>query len=454
MSASWIQKLSESDSRLHKEDVILQALTAAKLGNIISTRFLRGLNWCYNPYMTFGVKQIPDTVGIVDAENPYEDYFLVMKDLNERKLTGHAARDAIQDLAERFDSEEWNLFLAPILRRDMRCGISATTINKIVKGTAYEIPIFSCQLATNSEGRPEMRSTKRLEPKLDGVRVLMVVQLLGTGISPEALATCYSRNGKVFDNFTHIEDQIVDHVQELIAAVGKVNDLQSGTLKQGFVLDGEVVGNSFQELMRQARRKENVSADDSVFHVFDILPLPDFERGHWNAQLRKRIALIEAMKPAFDKMPNAELLPHLQVDLDTSEGKNQLERYAKDMVNAGFEGIMIKNLDAPYLCKRSTDWMKYKPVHDYDLTVIGIEPGTGKHNGRMGALVCEGDDDGKHIVVNVGSGYTDSERQEYWDNQSDIIGRTAVVMADAVTLNQSGSYSLRFPRFKTFRYDK
>jgi DNA ligase-1 len=453
MSASFITQLNEDNGRLHKEDVIKQALTAATLGNDISHRFLCYLKACYNPYETFGVKKIPDTVGITDAENPVDDFDNLLEDLAARRLTGHDARDAIQELAERFDSEEWNTFYAPVLRRDMRSGISSTTVNKIVKGTHYEIPVFSCQLATNSEGRPEMKGTKRLEPKLDGVRVLMLV-VPGTMHPSIVGVTCYSRNGKVFENFTHIEDQIRKNIGELVSAAGRTKHMSSGLLREGFVLDGEVVGNSFQELMRQARRKENVSAEDSVFHVFDIIPLADFRRGHWNAQLSKRIALLESMQPAFDKMPNMELLPHLQVDLDTHEGNNKLERYAKDMVAAGFEGIMIKDLDSPYICKRSTSWMKYKPVHDYDLTVIGIEPGTGKHNGRMGALVCEGDDDGKHIVVNVGSGYTDSERQEYWDNQSDIIGRTAVVMADAVTLNQSGSYSLRFPRFKTFRYDK
>jgi DNA ligase-1 len=412
--------------------------------------------------MTFGVKQIPDTVGIIDAENPYEDYFLVMKDLNERKLTGHAARDAIQDLAERFDSEEWNLFLAPVLRRDMRCGISATTINKIVKGTDYEIPIFSCQLATNSEGRPEMRGTKRLEPKLDGVRVLMVVRPGGywkTGSRHDhgigyGSVVCYSRNGKVFDNFSHIEDEIIDNIQEIIAAADKVGDVQSGILKQGFVLDGEVVGNSFQELMRQARRKENVSAEDSVFHVFDILPIDDFKRGYWNAQLQKRIALLEEMKPAIDKMTNVELLPHLQVDLDTGEGKNQLERYAKDMVNAGFEGIMIKNLDAPYLCKRSTDWMKWKPTITVDLRVIGLEEGTGRNKNRLGALVCNGVDDGKEITVNAGSGFSDAERDSLWEDRNIVIGQTVEIMADAITQNQDGTYSLRFPRFVRFRDDK
>jgi DNA ligase-1 len=450
MSASFITQLNEDNGRLHKEDVIKQALTAAKLGNTVSINFLQGLKLCYNPYVTFGVKQIPESIGIVDAENPYEEFFELLDSLSRRKLTGHDARDAIAEMSERFDSEEWNLFLAPILRRDMRSGISSTTVNKICKGTDYEIPIFTCQLATNSEGRPEMKGTKRLEPKLDGVRVLMLVSMLDSGI----YATCYSRNGKVFENFKHIEDQVLDNIFELLNAPSKTKHTSSGALMQSFVFDGEVVGNSFQELMRQARRKENVTAEDSVFHIFDIIPLADFNRGHWNAQLHKRIELLHAMESAIDKMPNVELLPHLQVDLDTHEGKNQLERYAKAMVAAGFEGIMIKNLDAPYLCKRSTDWMKWKPTITVDLEVIGLEEGTGRNKNRLGALVCNGVDDGKEITVNAGSGFSDAERDSLWADRNLIFGRTVEIMADAITQNQDGTYSLRFPRFVRFRDDK
>jgi DNA ligase-1 len=450
MSASFITQLNEDNGRLHKEDVIKQALTAAKLGNTVSINFLQGLKLCYNPYVTFGVKQIPESIGIVDAENPYEEFFELLTKLQQRELTGHDARDAIAEMSERFDSEEWNLFLAPILRRDMRSGISSTTVNKICKGTEWEIPIFTCQLATNSEGRPEMKGMKRLEPKLDGVRVLMLVSMLDSGI----YATCYSRNGKVFENFKHIEDQVLDNIFELLNAPSKTKHTSSGALMQSFVFDGEVVGNSFQELMRQARRKENVTAEDSVFHIFDIIPLADFNRGHWNAQLHKRIELLHAMESAIDKMPNVELLPHLQVDLDTHEGKNQLERYAKAMVAAGFEGIMIKNLDAPYLCKRSTDWMKWKPTITVDLEVIGLEEGTGRNKNRLGALVCNGVDDGKEITVNAGSGFSDAERDSLWADRNLIFGRTVEIMADAITQNQDGTYSLRFPRFVRFRDDK
>jgi DNA ligase-1 len=140
--------------------------------------------------------------------------------------------------------------------------------------------------------------------------------------------------------------------------------------------------------------------------------------------------------------------------LDTAEGRDQFQRYCNDKVNEGFEGVMVKEMKAPYVCKRSTDWMKYKPVHDYDLVVVALEEGTGKNEGRLGALVCEGTDDGKFIHVNVGSGFTDSQRDEFWANQSLVIGQTAVVMADAICKNQDGSHSLRFPRFKTWRDDK
>jgi DNA ligase-1 len=449
MSAGWINKLNESEGRLHKEDVIRQALEAATLGSTNSQIFLGFLKACYNPYVTFGVKQIPESVGITGAENPWEDFNELMLQLSQRRLTGHAARDAIQSLMERFDSEEWNTFLAPVLRRDMRAGISSTTINKICKKTDYEIPIFGCQLATNSEGRPEMKGTKRLEPKLDGVRALFMLIPSDDG---EITTICFSRNGKQFDNFGHIEDQLRKNFVKIIRSCNGID--QSRSLVNGYVLDGEVIGNTFQELMRQARRKSDVQAEDSVFNVFDIIPLDDFRRGHWNAQLRKRIALLDAMRPVVDNMPNVELLPHIMVDLDTAAGKDQLMRYAKDNVNAGFEGIMIKEMEAPYQCKRSTDWMKWKPTITVDLEVIGVEEGTGRNQGRLGALVCNGVDDGKEITVNVGSGFSDDDRDTYWRDSNFIIGRTAEILCDVITQNQDGTYSLRFPRFVRFRDDK
>lgn len=433
MKYKWINQLNESDSRLHKEDVLARALAA---GDHI---FLNGLRTCYNPYITFGVKQIPSTEGITGAQNPYAEFDMLLTNLSIRQLTGHAARDAILGMSLKFDSDEWNLFLAPILRRDMRCGISEKTINKVCKGTDYVIPTFGCQLAANSEGRPEMVGTKWLEPKLDGARVLLMV-------TEDNTATCYSRNGKVFDNFPHVEQQVLDNVSAIRASL---------RTKGGFVLDGEIMGKSFQDLMRQAQRKENVQTQDTVFNVFDILPLEDFKRGFWNAQFHKRLAILTDLQPVFDKMPNViRVDSQVVVDLGTESGRTTLHEYATAMVERGFEGIMIKDMEAPYECKRNTFWMKWKPVITVDLPVIGLEEGTGRNKERLGALVCSGIDHGKDITVNVGSGFSDTERDLFWNQKSDVVGRTVEILCDVITQNQDGSYSLRFPRFVRFREDK
>jgi DNA ligase-1 len=280
---------------------------------------------------------------------------------------------------------------------------------------------------------------------LDGVRVLMTVYFADDGVH----AISYSRNGKIFENFTHIEDQLIANIVKIQRTWG--NRISDGT---GIVFDGEVIGNTFQELMRQARRKDNVQAEDSVFNIFDIIPLEDFRRGHWNAQLSKRVELLEKMRGVIEDMPNVELLPHIMVDLDTAAGRDQLDRYAKDQVIAGFEGIMIKEMSAPYECKRNTFWMKWKPTITVDLEVIGVEEGTGRNVGRLGALVCSGSDDGKDIAVNVGSGFSDVDRDNLYRDRNLVIGRTVEILCDVITKNMDGTYSLRFPRFVRFRDDK
>jgi DNA ligase-1 len=120
-------------------------------------------------------------------------------------------------------------------------------------------------------------------------------------------------------------------------------------------------------------------------------------------------------------------------------------------VTAGFEGIMIKDMNAPYECKRSSFWLKWKPTISVDLQIVGFEQGTGRNKTRLGAIICEGDDNGRSIRVNVGSGFTDNDRNEFWAVRDTLIGHLVEIQADAVTQNQDGTYSLRFPRFLRFR---
>jgi DNA ligase-1 len=266
------------------------------------------------------------------------------------------------------------------------------------------------------------------------VRVLAVIQ--GSSV------TLYSRNGKAFDNFP----QVVEAIEE------NRHWFQRGSATGGrFVLDGEIVGESFQALMKQAQRKTDAKTDGMVYHIFDFIPLEDFERGYWNAQQHKRIEILEKTRGALEETDCLRIMPGIDVDLSVSEGQDVMRRFADDAVAQGFEGIMIKDKDAPYECRRSSFWMKWKPTITVDLEVTNLEEGTGRNVGRLGALVCEGTDNGKYITVNVGSGLSDTDRVEFWNNRSTVVGQVVEVMADAVTQNQDGTYSLRFPRFVRFR---
>jgi DNA ligase-1 len=149
--------------------------------------------------------------------------------------------------------------------------------------------------------------------------------------------------------------------------------------------------------------------------------------------------------------PAIQVMPGMTVDLNGAEGHDILRRFADASVEQGYEGNMIKDLDAPYECRRSSFWMKWKPTITVDLNITGTEEGTGRNKGRLGALICEGVDNGRDIRVNVGSGLRDSDRDEFWSLRTDLLGRIVEVEADAVTQNQDGTYSLRFPRFVRFR---
>jgi len=436
LAADWIRDLESSDSRLHKEAVIEKALMAAKLGSSNAQCFLFNCYQAYNPYYVFGVKKVPETEGLDHKPNPWPKFWGLCEALRTRSVTGHNARDAIQEIAEQFDSEEWNNLARRVLIKDLRCGITERTLNKVLGKTEWAIPVFECQLATDSNKHvAKMTGVKRLEQKLDGVRVL--------AMCTKNTTILYSRNGKSFQNFPHIVDAIDDIKNKFAKLFQKY--------PKGFVFDGEVIGASFQALMKQAQRKTDVDSSDLVYSIFDFIPLEDFERGYWNSQQRKRMVILDGCRDAVDSTNCIRIMDGIEVDLSISEGHDILRRYANDAVVAGFEGIMIKDLEAPYECKRSTFWMKWKPVITVDLNIIGFEEGTGRNAGRLGAFICEGVDDNRNIRVNVGSGLTDDDRVSYWDNADQLIGDVVEVAADAVTQNQDGTYSLRFPRFVRFR---
>jgi DNA ligase-1 len=427
--ASHIWDLESHPSRLNKEAIILAIAETSNHAN----EFFEGCRLALDPMVTFGVKQVPEKK---DEDGPgfsWDNFIVLASGLRNRNLTGHDARDAIAEAVKLSTKKEWNGWYRRILIKDLRCGTSEKTINKVVekKYASYAIPVFGCQLAHDSANHESKVSGKKLiEVKLDGVRVITIVRCDGR-------VDMFSRNGKELANFPHIIEQISSVVKK-------------DPPPYDLILDGEVMSSSFQDLMKQVHRKDNVQSDDAILNLFDVIPLTNFEQGTWNKTQSDRSDMVYYWhKKNKDALPNVAVVGHELVDLDTEAGQKRYKEINAKAIAGGYEGIMLKDPQAGYECKRSVAWLKLKPFIEVSLTVVATEEGTGKNVGKMGALVCEGVDDGKAIRVNVGSGFTDTQRDDFWSCRVD--GQIVEVRADAVTQNQDGTYSLRFPRFKSFR---
>jgi DNA ligase-1 len=428
MNSPWniIIELESDNSRLNKEAIIERE---AHAGN---DEFFEGIGLALDPMITFGIKQVqPKETG--GRGFSWDNFKKLTISLASREITGGTALNAVANARMLSTVEQWNNWYRRILIKDLRCGVSEKTVNKAVKKHSenYMIPVFSCQLAHDGANHPtKLVGTKLIETKLDGVRVLAVVY-------PSGYVDLFSRNGKELLNFDHIKQQIGKHAIFFAEPV---------------VLDGEVMSATFQDLMKQVYRKYDVEATDAVLHLFDILTLREFQSGRGEHRQVDRSVSLAAWYSAFSEhMPNVSVVGQELVDLDTEEGREQFRNINELAVAGGYEGIMIKDPQAVYECKRSTSWLKQKPFIEVSLEVRDVEEGTGKNLGRLGALVCSGIDDNKHISVNVGSGFSDSQRDDFWINRSGLCGTIVEVRADAITQNQDGTYSLRFPRFKGFR---
>ena len=429
--ASHIWNLETHNSRLDKE-AIIEVIAQEKCDE-----FFEGCRLALDPMITFGLKQIPEKKDEDGPGLPWDSFTLALTGFVTRNVTGNTARDMIQAMMKSATKKEWNGWYRRILIKDLRCGVSEKTINKVVekKYADYAIPVFGCQLAHDSANHETKVAGKKLiEVKLDGVRVITIVRADGR-------VDMFSRNGKELANFPHIVEQLSNVVKK------------HGTEQNiDVVLDGEIMSSSFQDLMKQVHRKDNVEAGDAILNLFDVIPLADFEKGFWDKDQSTRSDMIYYWHKTYkDMLPNVAVVGHELVDLDTETGQVRFKEINQKAVAGGYEGIMIKDPAAPYECKRSVAWLKLKPFIEVSLEVVDVEEGTGRNIGRLGAIVCQGVDDGKTIRVNVGSGFSDSDRDSYWSSRDSILGQIVEVRADAVTRNQDGTYSLRFPRFLRFR---
>jgi len=421
MTQPWkiIQELEADNSRLKKEAIIKRESDADNI------RFFNGVGSALDGFRTFGVQKVPiskkDGTGITQTE--FDD---VLRQLEDRTLTGNAMKDVIQDLCDRSNMEQWNDWYRRILIKDLRCGVTHKTINK---HSEMKVPVFECMLADDSKKHEKkMTGEVYVEPKLDGVRVITICDVDKDEVK------MFSRNGKELNNFPKILEQF---------------DSMLDQMSESMVFDGEIMSDDFQTLMREIHRKGGAKTDDAILNVFDCLSLEEFKEGASPNTIKTRKILLDQFK--FGS--NISKVEYVKMDLDDDDGQKQFADYNKLCIDKGFEGIMVKPIKGIYECKRSSLWLKVKPFIEVSLKVVDVEEGTGRNVGKLGALVVEGKDMDKFIKTNVGSGLTDTDRETFWKAKDKLIGQIVEVRADAITQNQetTDEWSLRFPRFLRFR---
>jgi DNA ligase 1 len=256
-----------------------------------------------------------------------------------------------------------------------------------------------------------------VQPKYDGIRCRAVP--LQTGVNGD-------------------EYLLLSSEENILFSVPHLNRIISDRIKPRVELDGELYchGMSFEQITSITSRTVNIHPDaiKIQYHIFDIIVdgVPQI----------KRLITLESLRGVSPWLVVAPF--HICGSLD-----EVLKAY-DSIISQGYEGIIVRHTDAPYERKRSTWVMKFKPKQEDDYEIVGsVEEVSidGNPKDRLGALVCKSGDGN---LFNVGTGFTDEQREQLWSIRDILPGEIAKVKYQHIT---SGKAVPRFPVFVEVKYN-
>ena len=303
-------------------------------------------------------------------------------------------------------------FLELFMCKELAIGLDIKAINSVIPNC---IDIIEPMLATNYVNVADKLDHSKIyyiTLKLDGNRCI-VDNRTGT---PKA----YSRNGveiKGLDTF--------------------LNCLK---LPSGKIYDGELLPcittnksskDQYKEISSIMRTKGEKPKDKITYHIFDTIDydLPYMQRRNF-----------------IDSIENTEYQQVCEV-LYKGQINNVVFKLLDEVVAQKQEGLMANDIEGMYESKRVKSILKFKKFNTVDLKCIGVEQGEKKYANTLGAIVCEY----KGNIVKVGSGFTDSQRDYYWNNQDEIIDRIVEIQYFEETQDKQGNLSIRFPVYCNIR---
>ena len=422
----------------------------------------------FNPFRVFGVRQydFPRTNAATDPS--YDQFFELLELLATRELTGGAARQAVTDTLAKY-TEPTARALARVLNKDLDCGANRDSFEKIY--TDLAIPKFELMLASKIEEDAKTLTTEILfkkyglnlatgvlaESKYDGNRLLAVVKRKVSGLWDIEFL---SRSGKPSTQYNQ------DIADELIALAEHVGE--------DLVVDGEILAGSFQETMN-AKGSGNTDAKNALnFYCFDWMTLREWEANYCPRVQKDRSETLEAALKGYKKLIKSKYKICYSIkELKDFYAEVLAEGLNPDgTLNGLGEGLIIKNPLGFYEWDRSSvefdrktkalvkavGWIKWKPVIDLDLEVVGWEYGKGRLANTVGKVHLSGEDEnGTKIEAKCGSGFSDKQRAELLALAlaNKLNGKILCIEAQEIC-KAAGSdiHSARFPIAIRFRDDK
>lgn len=391
-----------------------------------------------DPFTQFYIRKIPKYEQLGNHSYSLAEAIDDLKLFSSRQLTGNAAIGKLQAMLSVLSVEDAKV-IERIIQKDLKCGVSDSTVNAVWPGLIHEYP---CMLASGYEQKliDKIEYPAIAQLKSDGMRFNAIVQ----GNSVEFR----TRNGKEIvisetgfvDSFVHLrnfygEDMVFDG--ELLCMDESNNQYMNRQGGNG-ILNKAVKGTISAEEVARIRGT-----------VWDAIPLKDFKQDVYKEQYKDRFAkLSNAVSDYKNNSPVSffvSLTPSQKV-YSLEEAQELFQQYLAE----GQEGIILKSADGIWENKRSKKQIKFKGELECDLKITGIEEGTGKYKGYLGAIICESSD--SIVQVRVGSGMTEDQRKTYFT--SELIGKIVAVKYNARIKNAKGEESLFLPIFLEVREDK
>jgi DNA ligase-1 len=410
-------QLNKESSRNGKELILKN--------NIANQLFKDILKFVYDPYIITGIADKKLNKFLL-KEFLYNNRIKNIYELITYLKTNNTGSDEnIKDVVSFIKSQDNCLqeLYIKIITKNLKVGIDLTTINKIF-GDNF-INQFSVMLAKKYDDYKEkVKGNFVLTKKLDGNRIIV--------IKDNSIVKSFTRQGNQYEGLEEIESDIKNLPYDNI------------------IFDGELIADTdgstheiYTETTSKARSKGS-NKTGLLFHIFDTLPLNEFQKG---ASKDKCIERKNRLTSIFN---NCNLLHCKEVEpLYIGNDLTQIEVWKKYAQEQSWEGLML-NLDSPYVCKRTDTILKVKVMQTADLKIIGFEEGTGKNVGKLGALIVNY----KGYKVGVGSGFSDYDRDYIWNHKEEYINKITEIQYFEESKNQDGGISLRFPVYKKVRTDK